>query len=332
MLQMTQSNMDAQFNKVISLKNKIIEKHNSETSKSEMINLLKEMRIYHGYAIYNDEVDKIAVLKKDIENLTDDDFIKLSVNASQLYVIHSHIRYCEKIVHNPNNIFQSNATASNIISSDPDDNMDIFKKNTVQLGGQEPSKLSAVIRTNNSNATDEISIKGLETDSEVIQTEENFTVPQFDKINKANNANKTTAKHIQTEDISEYIDNMTSSEFKRLNSENNKNTDQTPLANSSQTNLDVTKPTLINYWADWCGPSKRFKENWDKFKSIASQKFPGLQVNELNVKQDRSLVDLATKIGVKGYPTLVLFKNGQKYYKQAGNLSVADIEKFINEH
>jgi len=100
--------------------------------------------------------------------------------------------------------------------------------------------------------------------------------------------------------------------------------------NYTQNNFDVTKPTLINYWADWCGASNRFNPTWKTFKSNVETKYPHLQITELNVGNDQKLIKLASRVGVKGYPTLVLFYNN-KIHSQAGNMSIDQIHLFIDK-
>ena len=369
MMQSTESNINTYIDKVTNLKNKIIEKHKSDADKSNIVDLLKEMRLYHGRAIYENEVEKIAMLKGlDINmlrrnNITDDEFIKLSINDSILHVIHNNIRISEKKLY-----------GQNIMSSDSDDKKNIFDKvkdffhfDKRQTGGNNENnnnnntnnalvgekQVSAAIHQN-VDKTDELSIKGLQTETEPgpgpHMTE---TYPDFNAGLK--NSNKTISMHnvnaqnanlqnanlqnsnrikpvnsrnVNTDNLTDYVNNLTSSEARHLASEYNENSIQQSAENPQP---DVTKPTLINYWADSCGFSTKFDPHWKNFKKIASQKFPHLQITELNVKHDTSLNDLAKKVGVEGYPTLVYFKAGKKYFKQAGNSTSADVEKFISD-
>lgn len=94
--------------------------------------------------------------------------------------------------------------------------------------------------------------------------------------------------------------------------------------------LDVTKPTIINYWADWCGPSNRFLNEWNKFKQSAKKLFPHLQVQDLNVENDNDKKMLAKENGVNSFPTIILYNNGKRYKISAGGLSFNDLVKWID--
>jgi len=103
-----------------------------------------------------------------------------------------------------------------------------------------------------------------------------------------------------------------------------------------QEQLDVNKPTLINFWADWCGFSQKFLPVWEEFKKNYKSKFPELQVTELNygkdVKLDPDLTDIAKKAKVEGYPTLVIFANNKKCQKTAGNMTLDELNKFVEKN
>ncbi len=92
---------------------------------------------------------------------------------------------------------------------------------------------------------------------------------------------------------------------------------------------DKTKPTIINYWADWCGPSNRFLPNWKEFVAKAKANFPELQVLDLNVGKDKKKNELAMNVGVEGYPTIVVFYKGKKHPKVAGKMTAEDVNTFV---
>lgn len=98
--------------------------------------------------------------------------------------------------------------------------------------------------------------------------------------------------------------------------------------------MDLTKDTLVNYWADWCSYSLEFWPEWLKFKEIAPKEFPGLQLADLNVVRGNDILNsMASAVGIEGFPTIVLFRNGHDIYKKTmGNGKVKNIVDFVKEH
>jgi thioredoxin 1 len=91
---------------------------------------------------------------------------------------------------------------------------------------------------------------------------------------------------------------------------------------------DVKKPTLVRFWANWCGYSTQSKPAWDEFEKSSS--IPGLQIVDLDVGNDPIKQNLAKKINVTGFPTILLFKDGKIY--NCKERSVDGIQLFCNEH
>lgn len=101
------------------------------------------------------------------------------------------------------------------------------------------------------------------------------------------------------------------------------------LKSMNSSDLDVTKPTIVRYWADWCGPSMQAKPEWDKFKSGSN--VPGLQIVDLNVESGGGFkTDLAIKVGVTGFPSIRLFANGKIY--KCDKRDANGIELFCKTH
>ena len=68
--------------------------------------------------------------------------------------------------------------------------------------------------------------------------------------------------------------------------------------------LKSDEPVLVDYWAEWCGPCKMIAPILDE----VSKDYGGrLQVVKVNVDENQSV---AAKYGIRGIPTLMLFKNG----------------------
>ncbi|WP_157272207.1 thioredoxin TrxA [Azohydromonas aeria] len=87
--------------------------------------------------------------------------------------------------------------------------------------------------------------------------------------------------------------------------------------------LKSDKPVLVDYWAEWCGPCKMIAPLLDE---MAHKYGDQLQVAKLNVDENRTV---AAKYGIRGIPTLMLFKDGQVAATKVGALSKSQLEAFL---
>ena len=86
------------------------------------------------------------------------------------------------------------------------------------------------------------------------------------------------------------------------------------------------KPVLVDYWAEWCGPCKMIAPILD---DVSKEYGERLQVTKMNVDENR---DVPAKFGIRGIPTLMLFKDGQLAATKVGALSKAQLTAFLDQH
>ena len=89
--------------------------------------------------------------------------------------------------------------------------------------------------------------------------------------------------------------------------------------------LQSAHPVLVDYWAEWCGPCKMIAPILDDVSAVYEGK---LQIAKMNVDENR---DIPGKFGIRGIPTLMLFKNGQLAATKVGAMSKAQLVAFIDQ-
>ena len=89
--------------------------------------------------------------------------------------------------------------------------------------------------------------------------------------------------------------------------------------------LQADKPVLVDYWAEWCGPCKMIAPILDEVAATYNGK---LQIAKMNVDESR---DIPAKFGIRGIPTLMLFKGGQLAATKVGAMSKAQLTAFIDQ-
>ena len=89
--------------------------------------------------------------------------------------------------------------------------------------------------------------------------------------------------------------------------------------------LQSDKPVLVDYWAEWCGPCKMIAPILDEVAGTYQGK---LQIAKMNVDENR---EIPAKFGIRGIPTLMLFKDGQLAATKVGAMSKAQLTAFIDQ-
>src|SRR5437660_1684114 len=88
--------------------------------------------------------------------------------------------------------------------------------------------------------------------------------------------------------------------------------------------LKSDKPVLLDFWAEWCGPCKMIAPILDE---VAKDYGDKVQVAKINVDENQQV---PAKFGIRGIPTLILFKNGQVAAQKVGALSKSQLTAFLD--
>ena len=89
--------------------------------------------------------------------------------------------------------------------------------------------------------------------------------------------------------------------------------------------LKSSQPVLVEYWAAWCGPCKMIAP---MLEEVSAEYAGKVTIAKLNVDENP---ETAAKFGIRGIPTLMLFKDGQVAATKVGALSKSQLTAFLND-
>lgn len=104
------------------------------------------------------------------------------------------------------------------------------------------------------------------------------------------------------------------------------NIQHTTDANFEADVLNADKPVLVDYWAEWCGPCKMIAPILEEVAQEYSEK---LKVCKIDIDANQGT---PPKYGIRGIPTLMLFKNGEVSATKIGALSKSQLQAFLDSN
>ena len=90
--------------------------------------------------------------------------------------------------------------------------------------------------------------------------------------------------------------------------------------------LQSDKPELLDFWAEWCGPCRSIAPALDELAAAYEGK---LQIVKMNIDENTAT---PARFGIRGIPTLMVFKNGQLAATKVGAMTKAQMTALVDQH
>ena len=90
--------------------------------------------------------------------------------------------------------------------------------------------------------------------------------------------------------------------------------------------LKSEKPVLLDFWAEWCGPCKMIAPILDELSGVYADR---VRIAKINIDENPQT---PPKFGIRGIPTLILFKNGTVEAQKVGAVSRSQLAAFLDSH